>query len=181
MENIESNNTLGLNTLSSTGTNKNRKRVGRGIGSGTGKTAGRGHKGQKSRSGGKVARGFEGGQMPLQQRIPKFGFSSRVNRATKEVNLKNIATMTDVNLESLKENRIVSKSTKKVKIFGIHELAQPMKVSGVHVTKGAKESIEKAGGTIAEVSVRPIKEKFVKTSKKVIAKPTEKAEEATAE
>ena len=89
--------------------------------------------------------------------------------------------MTDVTLESLKENRIVSKSTKKVKIFGIHELAQPMKVSGVHLTKGAKESIEKAGGTIAEVSVRPIKEKFVKTSKKVIVKPTEKAEEATAE
>ena len=123
MENIESNNTLGLNTLSSTGTNKNRKRVGRGIGSGTGKTAGRGHKGQKSRSGGTIARGFEGGQMPLQQRIPKFGFSSRVNRATKEVNLKNIATMTDVTLESLKENRIVPKSTKKVKIFGIHELS----------------------------------------------------------
>lgn len=174
-------NNLALNTLSNPGTVQNRKRVGRGIGSGTGKTAGRGHKGQKSRSGGKVARGFEGGQMPLQQRIPKFGFSSRVNRATKEVNLKNIATMTDVTLESLKENRIVSKSTKKVKIFGIHELAQPMKVSGVHVTKGAKESIEKAGGTIAEVSVRPIKEKFVKTSKKVTAKPTEKAEEATAE
>ena len=163
------------------GSRRSRTRVGRGIGSGKGKTAGRGHKGQKSRSGGKVARGFEGGQMPLQQRIPKFGFSSRVNRATKEVNLKNIATMTDVTLESLKENRIVSKSTKKVKIFGIHELAQPMKVSGVHVTKGAKESIEKAGGTIAEVSVRPIKEKFVKTSKKVIVKPTEKAEEATAE
>ena len=176
MENTESDNTLGLNTLSSTGTNTNRKRVGRGIGSGTGKTAGRGHKGQKSRSGGKVARGFEGGQMPLQQRIPKFGFSSRVNRATKEVNLKNIAMMTEVTLESLKEHRVVAKSTKKVKIFGIYELAQPMTVSGVHVTKGAKESIEKAGGTIAEVSVRPIKEKFIKISKKV----TEKVEEATA-
>ena len=88
MENTEINNSLGLNTLTSTGTTKNRKRVGRGIGSGTGKTAGRGHKGQKSRSGGSIARGFEGGQMPLQQRIPKFGFSSRVNRGTKEVNLK---------------------------------------------------------------------------------------------
>lgn len=157
------------------------KRVGRGQGSGKGGTATRGHNGAKSRSGYSKKLGFEGGQMPLQQRIPKFGFSSRVNRATKEVNLKNIATMTDVTLESLKENRIVPKSTKKVKIFGIHELAQPMKVSGVHVTKGAKESIEKAGGTIAEVSVRPIKEKFVKTSKKAIAKPTETAEEATAE
>ena len=89
MENSETNNSLGLNTLTSTGTTKNRKRVGRGIGSGTGKTAGRGHKGQKSRSGGSIARGFEGGQMPLQQRIPKFGFSSRVNRGSKEVNLKN--------------------------------------------------------------------------------------------
>jgi large subunit ribosomal protein L15 len=181
MENTESNKTLGLNTLSSTGTTKNRKRVGRGIGSGTGKTAGRGHKGQKSRSGGTIARGFEGGQMPLQQRVPKFGFSSRVNRATKEVNLKNIATMTDVTIESLKSGRIVPKSTKKVKIFGVYEVAQAMTVSGVHVTRGAKESIEKAGGTVADVSVRPVKEKFVKTSKKVSEKPTKKAEEATAE
>ena len=181
MENTESNKTLGLNTLSSTGTTKNRKRVGRGIGSGTGKTAGRGHKGQKSRSGGTIARGFEGGQMPLQQRVPKFGFSSRVNRATKEVNLKNIATMTDVTIESLKAGRIVPKSTKKVKIFGVHEITQAMTVSGVHVTRGAKESIEKAGGTVADVSVRPVKEKFVKTSKKVSEKPTKKAEEATAE
>ena len=69
-----------LNTLSSKGTTQNRKRVGRGIGSGQGKTAGRGHKGQKSRSGGSIARGFEGGQMPLQQRVPKFGFSSRVQK-----------------------------------------------------------------------------------------------------
>lgn len=181
MENTELNNTLGLNTLSSTGTTKNRKRVGRGIGSGTGKTAGRGHKGQKSRSGGSIARGFEGGQMPLQQRVPKFGFSSRVNRATKDVNLKDIASMSEVTLDSLKAGRVVSKATKKVKIFGIHEMAQPMTVSGVHVTRGAKESIEKAGGTVAEIIARPVKEKFVKTSKKVSEKPTKKAEEATAE
>ena len=93
MKNSETDKSIGLNTFASTGTTKNRKRVGRGIGSGTGKTAGRGHKGQKSRSGGSIARGFEGGQMPLQQRIPKFGFSSRVNRGSKEVNLKNIASM----------------------------------------------------------------------------------------
>ncbi|MDA0758603.1 MAG: 50S ribosomal protein L15 [Proteobacteria bacterium] len=181
MENTESNNTLGLNTLSSSGTTKNKKRVGRGIGSGTGKTAGRGHKGQKSRSGGSVARGFEGGQMPLQQRVPKFGFSSRVNRFTKDVNLKDISAMTDVSLDSLKANRIVSKATKKVKIFGIHEMVQPMTVSGVHVTRGAKESIEKAGGTVAAIIARPVKEKFVKTSKKVSEKPAKQAEEATAE
>src|SRR5210317_1155842 len=76
MENLETNNSLGLNTLASTGTTKNRKRVGRGIGSGTGKTAGKGHKGQKARSGGSIARGFEGGQMPLQRRLPKRGFKN---------------------------------------------------------------------------------------------------------
>ena len=166
MENSEINNSLGLNTLTSTGTTKNRKRVGRGIGSGTGKTAGRGHKGQKSRSGGSIARGFEGGQMPLQQRIPKFGFSSRVNRGTKEVNLKNIASMSEVNLETLKANRVISQATKKVKIFGVCDIAQPMSVTGILVTKGAKESIEKAGGTVASVEKKPIKEKFVKTSNK---------------
>ena len=179
MENSEINNSLGLNTLSSTGTTKNRKRVGRGIGSGTGKTAGRGHKGQKSRSGGSIARGFEGGQMPLQQRIPKFGFSSRVNRGTKEVNLKNIASMSEVNLETLKANRVISQATKKVKIFGVCDIAQPMSVTGILVTKGAKESIEKAGGTVASVETKPIKEKFVKTSNKSDKTESKNTQEST--
>jgi len=179
MENSETNNSLGLNTLTSTGTIKNRKRVGRGIGSGTGKTAGRGHKGQKSRSGGSIARGFEGGQMPLQQRIPKFGFSSRVNRGSKEVNLKNIASMTEVSLDTLKANRVISQSTKKVKIFGVCDVAQPMSVTGILVTKGAKESIEKAGGTVAAIETKPTKEKFVKTSKKTDKKTPEKIEESS--
>ena len=178
MENSEINNSLGLNTLSSTGTTKNRKRVGRGIGSGTGKTAGRGHKGQKSRSGGSIARGFEGGQMPLQQRIPKFGFSSRVNRGTKEVNLKNIASMSEVNLETLKANRVISQATKKVKIFGVCDIAQPMSVTGIVVTKGAKESIEKAGGTVASVEIKPIKQKFVKTSNKSDKTESENTQES---
>jgi large subunit ribosomal protein L15 len=178
MENTEINNSLGLNTLTSTGTTKNRKRVGRGIGSGSGKTAGRGHKGQKSRSGGSIARGFEGGQMPLQQRIPKFGFSSRVNRGTKEVNLKNIASMSEVNLETLKANRVISQATKKVKIFGVCEIAQPMSVTGILVTKGAKESIEKAGGTVASVETKPIKEKFVKVSNKSDKPESENIEES---
>ena len=178
MENTEINNSLGLNTLTSTGTTKNRKRVGRGIGSGTGKTAGRGHKGQKSRSGGSIARGFEGGQMPLQQRIPKFGFSSRVNRGTKEVNLKNIASMSEVNLETLKANRVISQATKKVKIFGVCDIAQPMSVTGILVTKGAKESIEKAGGTVASVETKPIKEKFVKVSNKSDKPESENTEES---
>ena len=178
MENSEINNSLGLNTLTSTGTTKNRKRVGRGIGSGTGKTAGRGHKGQKSRSGGSIARGFEGGQMPLQQRIPKFGFTSRVNRGTKEVNLKNIASMSEVNLETLKANRVISRATKKVKIFGVCDIAQPMSVTGILVTKGAKESIEKAGGTVASVEKKPIKEKFVKTSNKSDKPESENTQES---
>ena len=177
MENSEINNSLGLNTLTSTGTSKNRKRVGRGIGSGTGKTAGRGHKGQKSRSGGTIARGFEGGQMPLQQRIPKFGFSSRVNRGSKEVNLKNIASMAEVNLDTLKANRIISQATKKVKVFGVCEISQPMTVSGILVTKGAKESIEKAGGTVISIEAKPIKEKFIKTSKKTDPKIVKNIEE----
>jgi large subunit ribosomal protein L15 len=182
MENSEIKNSLGLNTLSSTGTTKNRKRVGRGIGSGTGKTAGRGHKGQKSRSGGSIARGFEGGQMPLQQRIPKFGFSSRVNRALKEVNLKNIASMTEVNLETLKAGRIISQSTKKVKIFGVCDITLPMQVKDILVTRGAKESIEKAGGSVAPVEEKPIKKKFVKTSSKIPKQsPANKTEEAAAD
>ncbi len=178
MKNSDTNNSLGLNTLTSLGTSKNRKRVGRGIGSGTGKTAGRGHKGQKSRSGGSIARGFEGGQMPLQQRIPKFGFSSRVNRCSKEINLKNISTMTEVNLDSLKANRIISKATKKVKIFGVCELSQPMNITGINVTKGAKKSIEKAGGTIAPVEVKSTKEKFLKTTKKTDKKNSQTKEDS---
>ena len=88
------------------GTVQNRKRVGRGIGSGTGKTAGRGHKGQKSRSGGNVRPGFEGGQMPLQQRVPKFGFSSRTNNLLKDVNVKLLEGMSEVSLQTLKEKKI---------------------------------------------------------------------------
>ena len=143
-------NKLSLNTLANSGTKKNRKRVGRGIGSGLGKTAGRGHKGQKSRSGGGVRLGFEGGQMPLQQRLPKFGFSSRVNNSFKEVNVKNIDGLEIVSLESLKEKKIIPNRITKVKIFGIHELQSKITVKGIKVTKGAKKSIEKAGGAVEE-------------------------------
>jgi len=143
-------NKLTLNTLTNSGTKKNRKRVGRGIGSGLGKTAGRGHKGQKSRSGGGVRLGFEGGQMPLQQRLPKFGFSSRVNNSFKEVNVKNIDGLEIVSLESLKEKKIIPNRITKVKIFGTHELQSKITVKGIKVTKGAKESIEKAGGAVEE-------------------------------
>ena len=147
----ETTNNMNLNTLTNVGTSKNRKRVGRGIGSGTGKTAGRGHKGQKSRSGGNVRLGFEGGQMPLQMRLPKFGFSSRVNNSFKEVNVKNIDGMDVVSLETLKAKKIIGKSIKKVKIFGNTDIESKVIIEGISVSKGARKSIEKAGGKISEV------------------------------
>ena len=127
----EATNNMNLNTLSNTGTAQNRKRVGRGIGSGTGKTAGRGHKGQKSRSGGNVRLGFEGGQMPLQMRLPKFGFTSRVNNSFKEVNVKNLEGMKVVSLQTLKDNKLIAKSVKKVKIFGNTEIESKITVEGL--------------------------------------------------
>ena len=150
MENSEINNSLGLNTLTSTGTTKNRKRVGRGIGSGTGKTAGRGHKGQKSRSGGSIARGFEGGQMPLQQRIPKFGFSSRKNRNTQQLRLSTLVTsgLTEVTIDSLVEKDLIRNSTKKVKVFLDTDDCSKMNLKGINTTASVKKLIEEAGGTV---------------------------------
>ena len=147
----ENNNSdMNLNSISCDGTSQKRKRVGRGIGSGTGKTSGRGHKGQKSRSGGKVRLGFEGGQMPLQMRLPKFGFSSRVNNFSKDLNIKNINGIELVNLNTLKEHKLISKSVKKVKIFGNTEINSKLTVEGIQVTKGARKSIESAGGKIID-------------------------------
>lgn len=157
--NEEVTNKMNLNSLSNVGTSQNRKRVGRGIGSGTGKTAGRGHKGQKSRSGGNVRLGFEGGQMPLQMRLPKFGFSSRVNNSFKEVNVKNIEGMDVVNLITLKENKVIGKSITKVKIFGDTQIESKVKVEGLSVSKGARASIEKAGGSIVEMQKAKTKNK----------------------
>ena len=150
----ELNNTMNLNSISDQGSLKKRKRVGRGMGSGLGKTAGRGHKGQKSRSGGNIRPGFEGGQMPLQMRLPKFGFSSRVNNNFKEVNIKNINGMDMINLKTLKENKIISKAVKKVKIFGNSAIESKVTVEGLAVSKGAKEAIEKAGGKIIDTDIK---------------------------
>ena len=137
-----------LNTLKSKGTVKNSKRVGRGIGSGSGKTAGRGHKGQKSRSGGNIPRGFEGGQMPLQQRIPKFGFSSRKNSNTAEINLKNLVGLKEVSIAVLLEKKFISKSIKQVRVYGACVLDAPIIFDGIYLTKGAAESVTNAGGKI---------------------------------
>lgn len=144
---------LRLNTLSpSPGSRKDAKRVGRGIGSGLGKTAGRGHKGQKSRSGGKVRPGFEGGQMPLQKRLPKYGFTSRVSRTTAQVRLGELnAVQSDVvDLEALKDANVIRQDVLRVRVFLSGEITKALTVKGLAVTKGAREAIEKAGGKVEE-------------------------------
>ena len=131
-------------------------RVGRGIGSGSGKTAGRGHKGQKSRSGGWHKVGFEGGQMPIQRRLPKFGFTSRMARHYAEVRLHELAAVEgDITPASLIAAGIVPLGTKTVKIILSGELAGPVKIMGCRVTKGAREVIEKAGGQISDIAPAP--------------------------
>ena len=142
-----------LNTLSpAPGRTQNKKRVGRGIGSGVGKTAGRGHKGLKSRSGGSVKPGFEGGQMPLQKRLPKFGFTSRIGRVTAEVRTSelNLVEGEVVDLDTLKQADVIGNNMKRAKIFLSGEVKKAVTVKGLAVTKGAKAAIEAAGGKIEE-------------------------------
>jgi len=142
-----------LNTLSPAAGSKHApKRVGRGIGSGLGKTAGRGHKGQKARSGGNIRRGFEGGQMPLKQRLPKFGFTSRVGQVTSEVRLSELKKVEGdvISLDTLKAANLVTKDVLFVKVILSGEIARPVTVKGIRVTKGAKAAIEAAGGKIED-------------------------------
>lgn len=142
-----------LNTLSpAPGSKPSKKRVGRGIGSGLGKTGGRGHKGQKSRSGGSVKPGFEGGQMPIQRRLPKFGFTSRKSFFSDEVTLFEIAKVEGdvVELTTLKAAGLVKKHIQAVKIVKSGDIARAVTVKGLGVTKGAREAIEAAGGKIEE-------------------------------
>jgi large subunit ribosomal protein L15 len=133
------------------GSRKARRRVGRGIGSGLGKTAGRGHKGQKSRSGGFHKVGFEGGQMPLQRRLPKRGFVSRSRDDTAEVRLSDLARLpvTEIDLLALKSAGIVPALAKGAKVIKSGELDKAVKLTGLGVTKGARAAIEAAGGSIA--------------------------------
>ncbi|WP_194757268.1 50S ribosomal protein L15 [Aliidiomarina indica] len=140
-----------LNSLSpAPGAKTAKKRVGRGIGSGLGKTGGRGHKGQKSRSGGSVKPGFEGGQMPLQRRLPKFGFTSRKAMQTAEVTLGELAKVAGdtVTLDGLKEAGLVKKNILFVKVIKSGEISRAVTVQGIKVTKGARELIEAAGGKV---------------------------------
>ena len=140
-----------LNTLSpAEGSTHAPKRVGRGIGSGTGKTCGRGHKGQKSRSGGSVKTGFEGGQMPLQRRLPNFGFTSRRAAFVAEVRLSELASMSAdvIDLAALQAADVINDRMKDAKIILSGEITRAVTVKGLRVTKGAAAAIEAAGGKI---------------------------------
>lgn len=138
-----------LNTISNP-KRKDKKRVGRGIGSTLGKTCGRGHKGQTSRSGGFHKIGFEGGQMPIQRRLPKTGFTSRKQLFSTDVNLTAIAKLDDVDIDIfvLKKHGVIGKNTKYVKIYLKGVINKPIIVKGIRVTSGAKQAIENAGGKV---------------------------------
>ena len=150
---------LRLNSLGpAPGSTKTKKRVGRGIAAGGGKTAGRGHKGQRARSGGNVRPGFEGGQLPLQKRIPTFGFRSRIGMKTAEVRTSELAAVVAngnqvVDLASLKAANVVRKNVARARIFLSGPVASAVTVRGVAVTKGARTAIEKAGGTVEDGAV----------------------------
>lgn len=140
-----------LNTLKpAPGSRPEGKRVGRGIGSGSGKTCGRGHKGLKSRSGGRVMPGFEGGQMPVQRRLPKFGFSSAKARVTAEVRLDELDRLEadKIDLHVLKGANVVGKQVEDAKVILSGEIKRAVVLTGIRATKGARAAIEAAGGSI---------------------------------
>ncbi len=140
-----------LNTIQpAEGSKKPRRRVGRGIGSGLGKTAGRGHKGQKSRAGGYHKVGFEGGQMPLQRRLPKRGFKSQTLKFNDEVTLGDLEKLgaAEVDLLTLKGAKLVGQNVKNVKVIKSGELKKAVKLTGIGATAGAKAAIEAAGGSL---------------------------------
>ena len=144
---------MNLNTLSpDPGSKQNRRRLGRGIGSGLGKTSGKGHKGQKARAGGYHKINFEGGQMPIQRRLPKMGFKSRVAKTTDEVNLSELEKLKvdviDINV--LKAAGIINRSIREVKVILSGELTTAIKLKGLRLTKGARKAIEDLGGSVEE-------------------------------
>ena len=142
-----------LNTLRpALGRKKESKRVGRGIGSGSGKTGGRGHKGQKSRAGGSVRPGFEGGQMPLQKRLPKYGFTSRLASVTAEIRLSelNLIDASTVDLVELRKAGLIKSSCRRAKVFASGEITKAVSLRGIGATKGAAAAIRAAGGDVEE-------------------------------
>ncbi len=144
---------MSLNDLKpAPGSRKTARRIGRGIGCGFGKTGGRGHKGQKSRSGGWHKVGFEGGQMPIQRRLPKFGFTSRMGRRYAEVRLHELASVegSEVTLDGLIKAGVVPLQTQTVKVILSGSIDQAVTIKGLRVTKGAKAAIESAGGKVED-------------------------------
>jgi large subunit ribosomal protein L15 len=144
---------MNLNTIKpQEGSKKPRRRVGRGIGSGLGKTAGRGHKGQKSRAGGYHKVGFEGGQMPMQRRLPKRGFKSHALKYNAEITLADLQrlALAEVDMLALKQAGLVRDMIKTVKVIKSGELSAKVTLKGIGVTAGAKAAIEAAGGSVAE-------------------------------
>ena len=147
---------LNLNSLSpAPGSKSKRKRVGRGIGSGYGKTCGRGHKGQKSRTGSSVRPGFEGGQMPLQKRLPKYGFTSRVALVSAQIRTSELEALDTslledniVDLFTLRRVGLIGQHILRVKVFLSGDINKALHIKGLSVSKGARLAIEKAGGTI---------------------------------
>jgi large subunit ribosomal protein L15 len=142
-----------LNTIKpGAGAKPTAKRVGRGIGSGLGKTCGRGHKGQRSRSGGYHKVGFEGGQMPLQRRLPKVGFKSRTAHEKAEIRLHELAKVDSevIDLLALKNANIISQKIKRAKVIASGQIEKPVHIRGLAVTKGARSAIEAAGGKIED-------------------------------
>ena len=162
-----------LNTIKpAAGSRKNAKRVGRGIGSGLGKTAGRGHKGQKSRAGGYHKVGFEGGQMPLQRRLPKRGFLATTIVKSAEVRSGDLAKVgaDAIDLDGLKKARLVPASAERAKIILAGKVEKSFKVSGIFASKGAKAAIEQAGGSVADLVVAEAPKKLAKKAKPAAAK-----------
>ena len=166
-----------LNTIKpGAGSKKARRRVGRGIGSGLGKTAGRGHKGQKARAGGYHKVGFEGGQMPLQRRLPKRGFLAVTISKAAEVRSGDLARVEGgaLDLESLKTAGVVPAGAERAKIILAGEVSKAFKVSGVAASKGARAAIEKAGGSVAALEAAPAPGRLAKKAPRAEAKLPEK-------
>ena len=141
---------MSLNKLNSIASNKSSKRVGRGSASGSGKTSGRGHKGQKARSGGRVRPGFEGGQMPIQQRLPKFGFTSKKANLKCHIKIRDLEKLDleIIDLDSLNSKKIIKNKIQEVKVVLGGELTKSLKIKGLKVSKAAREEITSKGGEI---------------------------------
>ena len=141
---------MSLNKLNSIASNKSSRRVGRGSASGSGKTSGRGHKGQKARSGGRVRPGFEGGQMPIQQRLPKFGFTSKKANLKCHIKIRDLEKLDleIIDLDSLKSKKIIKNKIQEVKVVLGGELTKSLKIKGLKVSKAAREEITSKGGEI---------------------------------